>query len=116
MNQSQTDSALQLTCLHGLLRDLEIARANGSFRSKLARLGRIGVLLIDDWAMTPMKECKRRDFWEACSDSAESPRICHPWTILVSNIISLNQIAHFTAQASTHVKHLRPWQFWDQGA
>ncbi len=49
-------------------RDLEIARADGSFRTLLARLSRIDVLVIDDWAMAPMKEQERRDFWEICED------------------------------------------------
>ncbi len=51
-----------------LFRDLEIARADGSLRSLLARLSRIDVLVIDDWAMAPMKETERRDFWEICQD------------------------------------------------
>ena len=33
-----------------LFRDLAIARADGSLRSLLARLSRIDVLVIDDWA------------------------------------------------------------------
>jgi DNA replication protein DnaC len=51
-----------------LFRDLEIARADGSFRTLLARLSRIDVLVIDDWAMAPMKEQERRDVWEICED------------------------------------------------
>jgi len=51
-----------------LFRDLEIARADGSFRMLLARMSRIDVLVIDDWAMAPMKEQERRDFWEICED------------------------------------------------
>src|ERR1044071_5906049 len=34
-----------------LFRDLAMARADGSLRSLLARLSRIDVLVIDDWAM-----------------------------------------------------------------
>ena len=34
----------------------------------LARLSRIDVLLIDDWAMAPLAETERRDFWEICED------------------------------------------------
>jgi DNA replication protein DnaC len=34
-----------------LFRDLNLARADGSLRSLLARLARIDVLVIDDWAM-----------------------------------------------------------------
>jgi DNA replication protein DnaC len=51
-----------------LFRDLEIARADGSFRSLLTRLSRVDVLVIDDWAMAPMQETERRDFWEICED------------------------------------------------
>jgi DNA replication protein DnaC len=49
-------------------RDLSIARADGSLRSLLARLGRVDVLVIDDWAMAPLVETERRDFWEICED------------------------------------------------
>lgn len=51
-----------------LFRDLSIARADGSLRSMLARLSRIDVLVIDDWAMAPLSETERRDFWEICED------------------------------------------------
>jgi DNA replication protein DnaC len=47
-----------------LFRDLALARADGSLRTLLARLGRIDVLVIDDWAMAPLGENERRDFWE----------------------------------------------------
>src|SRR5712691_11722138 len=55
-----------------LFRDLTIARADGSLRSLLARLSRIDVLVIDDWAMAPMAEAERRDFWEICEDRYQS--------------------------------------------
>jgi len=51
-----------------LFRDLAIARADGSLRHLLARLSRIDVLVIDDWAMAPLTETERRDFWEICED------------------------------------------------
>ena len=51
-----------------LFRDLTIARADGSLRIVLARLSRIDVLVIDDWAMAPLAETERRDFWEICED------------------------------------------------
>jgi len=51
-----------------LFRDLAIARADGSLRNLLARLSRIDVLVIDDWAMAPLAETERRDFWEICED------------------------------------------------
>jgi DNA replication protein DnaC len=51
-----------------LFRDLALARADGSLRHLLARLGRIAVMVIDDWAMAPMAEAERRDFWEICEE------------------------------------------------
>ena len=51
-----------------LFRDLAIARADGSLRSLLIRLSRIDVLVIDDWAMAPLAETERREFWEICED------------------------------------------------
>jgi DNA replication protein DnaC len=51
-----------------LFRDLALARADGSLRTLLARLARLDVLLIDDWAMAPLNESERRDFWEICED------------------------------------------------
>jgi DNA replication protein DnaC len=51
-----------------LLRDLALARADGSLRHLLARLSRIDVLVIDDWAMAPLNESERREIWEICED------------------------------------------------
>jgi DNA replication protein DnaC len=51
-----------------LFRDLSLARADGSLRHLLARLGRLDVLVVDDWAMAPLSEAERRDFWEICED------------------------------------------------
>jgi DNA replication protein DnaC len=51
-----------------LFRDLALARADGSLRLLLAKLSRIDVLVIDDWAMAPLSESERRDFWEICED------------------------------------------------
>jgi len=51
-----------------LSRDLALARADGSLRHLLARLGRIDVLVIDDWAMAPLSEVERRDLWEISED------------------------------------------------
>ena len=38
------------------------------FAPLLARLSRIDVLVIDDWAMAALSETERRDFWEICED------------------------------------------------
>jgi len=56
------------TRAQSLFRDLAMARADGSWRSLLARLSRIDVLVIDDGAMAPLSEPERRDFWEICED------------------------------------------------
>ena len=55
-----------------LFRDLALAHADGSFRNLLARLGRTDVLVIDDWAMAPLTESERRDFWEICETVTRS--------------------------------------------
>ena len=39
----------------------------GATKSRLC-LSRIDVLVIDDWAMAPLSEPERRDFWEICED------------------------------------------------
>jgi DNA replication protein DnaC len=51
-----------------LFRDLTLARADGSLRHLLAKLGRVDVMVIDDWAMAPLTEAERRDFWEICEE------------------------------------------------
>ncbi len=51
-----------------LFRDLALARADGSLRTLLARLARLDVLVVDDWAMAPLAESERRDFLEICED------------------------------------------------
>jgi len=51
-----------------LFRDLALARADGSLRTLLARLARLDVLVVDDWAMAPLADTERRDFLEICED------------------------------------------------
>jgi len=51
-----------------LFRDLAVARADGSLRNLLARLARVDVLIVDDWAMARLNENDRRDFWEICEE------------------------------------------------
>ena len=57
--------AVYYTRTAALFRDLNLARADGSLRQLLKRLNRIDVLVVDDWAMAPMSEAERRDFWES---------------------------------------------------
>src|SRR6202161_4495140 len=47
----------------------------------LLRLAQIDVLLLDDFAMAPMKDSERRDFLEICDD-----RYQHRSTILTSQM------------------------------
>lgn len=51
-----------------LFRDLNLARADGSLRNLLARLARVDVLVLDDWAIAPLADAERRDFWEICDE------------------------------------------------
>lgn len=51
-----------------LFRELALARADGSLGAKLARLARIDVLVVDDWAHAPLAESERREFLEICED------------------------------------------------
>jgi DNA replication protein DnaC len=60
-------SALYLRAA-ALSRELALVRADGSLRHFLARLARIDVLVIDDWAMAPLNENERREIWEICED------------------------------------------------
>ena len=51
-----------------LFRDLALARADGSIGHLLAKLARADVLVLDDFAMAPLKDSGRRDFLEICDD------------------------------------------------
>ena len=51
-----------------LFRELAVAHADGSIGRLLLRLSRIDVLLLDDFAMAPLKDAERRDFLEICDD------------------------------------------------
>jgi DNA replication protein DnaC len=55
-----------------LFRDLEVAHADGSIGRMLLKLSRIDVLVLDDFAMAPMKDVERRDFLEICDDRYQS--------------------------------------------
>ena len=51
-----------------LFRELATARADGSIGQWLVKLSRIDVLVLDDFAMAPLKDTERRDFLEICDD------------------------------------------------
>jgi DNA replication protein DnaC len=51
-----------------LFRELAVSHADGSIGRFLVRLSRIDILLLDDFAMAPLKDTERRDFLEICDD------------------------------------------------
>jgi DNA replication protein DnaC len=51
-----------------LFRELAVAHVDGSFGRLLTKLSRIGILVLDDFAMAPLKDSERRDFLEICDD------------------------------------------------
>jgi DNA replication protein DnaC len=51
-----------------LFRELAIAHVDGSIGGVLVKLSRIDVLVLDDFAMAPLKDSERRDFLEICDD------------------------------------------------
>jgi DNA replication protein DnaC len=51
-----------------LFRELELARADGSYAKKLRALGQVDVLIVDDWAMAPLTDAERRAFLEICDE------------------------------------------------
>jgi DNA replication protein DnaC len=68
---------------------LAMTRADGSFGQYLLKLARIDVLVLDDFAMAPLKEQERRDFLEICDD-----RYQRRSTILTSQV----PVAHWHEQ------------------
>jgi hypothetical protein len=51
-----------------MFRDLAVAHVDGSFGRLLTKLSRIDILVLDDFAMAPLKDSERRDFLELCDD------------------------------------------------
>jgi len=51
-----------------LSRELRAARADNGLGRMLARLGRVDVLVVDDWLIDPLQEMERRDFLEIFDD------------------------------------------------
>ena len=51
-----------------MFRDLAVAHVDGSIGRVLLKLARIDVLVLDDFAMAPLKDSERRDFLEICDD------------------------------------------------
>lgn len=51
-----------------LFDELALARADGSYARLLTWLARVDVLILDDWAMTPLTAAERRDMSELMED------------------------------------------------
>jgi DNA replication protein DnaC len=51
-----------------LLHDLDIARADGTYRGKLASLARVDLIVLDDWLIAPLQDVHRRDLLEILDD------------------------------------------------
>ena len=51
-----------------LFRELSVAHIDGSIGRVLLKLSRVDVLVLDDFAMAPLKDNERRDFLEICDD------------------------------------------------
>jgi DNA replication protein DnaC len=58
-----------------------MARADGSYARLLARIARIDVLVIDDWALSPALEADRHDLLEVIED-----RYANRSTIITSQL------------------------------
>ncbi len=61
--------------------EMAMARADGSYSKLLARLARVDVLLIDDWALSPANDTDRHDLLEVIED-----RYGHKSTIITSQL------------------------------
>lgn len=51
-----------------LLDELHLARADGTYPRLLSKLARADVLLLDDWAIKPLRDQERHDFLEVLED------------------------------------------------
>lgn len=51
-----------------LFRELAVAHIDGSLGRLLLKLSKVDVLVLDDFAMAPLKDSERRDFLEICDD------------------------------------------------
>jgi DNA replication protein DnaC len=51
-----------------LFSELALARADGTYPRVLAKLAKLDVLVLDDWAMAPISDAERRDLLEVLED------------------------------------------------
>ena len=64
-----------------LLSDVGTARADGSYRNLMRKLGRADVLILDDWGLAPLGDAERRDLLEVLEE-----RYAHGSLILTSQL------------------------------
>jgi DNA replication protein DnaC len=55
-----------------LLHDLDIARADGTYRNKLSALNHVDLIVLDDWLIAPLQDAHRRDLLEIIDDRYDS--------------------------------------------
>lgn len=51
-----------------LLHDLEIAKGDGRYKTMLASLQRVDLIILDDWGVAPLTDANRRDLLEILDD------------------------------------------------
>ena len=51
---------------------MRLARADGTYVRILAKIARVDILVIDDWALTPLSETDRHDLLEILEDRTEN--------------------------------------------
>lgn len=56
------------TRLPRLLADIELARTDGTYRNLMRRLGKVNVLVLDDWGLAPLGDTERRDVLEVLEE------------------------------------------------
>jgi DNA replication protein DnaC len=65
--------------------ELTVARGDGSYGRQLARLAKTDLLVIDDFALSPLKDQERRDLLEILEDRSERAS-----TLVTSQLSSKN--------------------------
>jgi DNA replication protein DnaC len=50
-----------------LFRELEMARAEGSYAKSLRGLGQVDALIVDDWAMSPLADTNAGRSWKSAT-------------------------------------------------
>jgi DNA replication protein DnaC len=95
------------TRAQSLFRDLAMARADGSLRSLLARLSRIDVLVIDDWAIPHCQNPSAAISWRSAKTAIKcarrsSPRNCRSLAGTSRSAIRRWPMASSTGWSTTH--------------